>query len=104
MAHPRRWVAPAAVVICGTNSVASFARLCRDLFVLAHAGVRGRGAERGARWERRIADYVAASGLPVDVLPGGYTVFGHVALSGFAHQIDTSLGCSDALVICEWKA
>lgn len=82
----------------------SFARLSRDLFVLAHAGVCGRGAERGTRWERRVAEYAAASGIPVDVLPGGYTVFGHVALSGLPHQIDTSLGCNDALVICEWKA
>ena len=40
----------------------------------------------------------------MESLPGGFTVFGHMSLSGLSHQIDGTLDCADALVIGEWKS
>jgi hypothetical protein len=82
----------------------TFARLCRDLFLLSHLDLDSWGAARGSRWEQRIADYLSANGVPIEVLPGGYSVFGHASLSGLRHQVDTTLSCSNAFVIAELKA
>ncbi|MCY4580569.1 MAG: hypothetical protein OXD31_16195 [Chloroflexi bacterium] len=78
--------------------------LCRDIFLLAHADVDSHGPRRGQEWEQRIAEYLANRNVPVESHPGGYTVFGHVSLSALKHQIDASIGCSDAIVVAEWKA
>ena len=78
--------------------------LCRDLFLLGHIGIDGSGPGRGRQWEQRVADYLANRGLPSEVLPGGYSIFGHVSLSTLRHQIDCVIGCADAIVIAEWKA
>lgn len=51
-----------------------------------------------------MAGYLARSGVPVESVPGGYRVFGHTSLSGLRHQIDGTFGCTDGLVIGEWKA
>ena len=75
--------------------------LCRDIFLLAHIEPRSR---RGWKWEKMIADYLAMRNVPVEALPGGYTVFGHVSLSTLRHQIDGTIGCADAIVVAEWKA
>ena len=78
--------------------------LCRDIFLLAHADVEGYGPRRGQKWEQIVADYLARRNVPVEVLPGGSTIFGHVSLSGLRHQIDGTIGCADAIVVAEWKA
>jgi hypothetical protein len=62
------------------------------------------GPRRGLRFERRIADGLAACGFPVRVIPGGVEILGVLAASGLAHQIDAEIPCSDAQVIGEWKA
>ena len=77
---------------------------CRDLFLLAYVGIADSGPIRGWRWEQRVAGYLAKQGAPVEVLPGGYKLFGHVSLSTLKHQIDGTIGCADAIVIGEWKA
>lgn len=82
----------------------TFVELCRDLFLLSQGGVDGLGAARGHQWEQRVAEYLARKGIPVEALPGGFRVFGHMSLSGIPHQIDGTVGCTDALVIGEWKA
>ena len=78
--------------------------LCRDLFLLANADNDVRGSRRGRQWEQQIADYLAMRNMPVEVLPGGCTVLGHTSLSMLRHQIDSAIGCADAIVIAEWKA
>ena len=78
--------------------------LCRDLFLLAHIEIDDRGPGRGRQWEQQVADYLAMRNAPVEVLPGGYTVFGHVSLSTLRHQIDGAIGCADSIVVAEWKA
>ena len=78
--------------------------LCRDLFLLAHIENDDCGPRRGRQWEQQIADYLAMRNAPVEVLPGGYTVFGHVSLSTLRHQIDGAIGCADSIVVAEWKA
>lgn len=82
----------------------AFVDLCRDLFFLSQGGVDGHGPARGHQWEQRVAEYLAHHGVPVEALPGGFTVLGHASLSGLPHQIDGTIGCTDALVIGEWKA
>ena len=78
--------------------------LCRDLFLLAHTDIEGHGPRRGQKWEQIVADHLARRNVPVETLPGGCTVFGHVSLSTLKHQIDGTIGCADAIVVAEWKA
>ena len=82
----------------------NLADLCRDVFLLARLGIGGSGSVRGRRWEQRVADYLAMRGVPAEPQPGGYSVLGHVPLSTLRHQIDGTLGCSDAIIMAEWKA
>ena len=82
----------------------SLSDFCRDVFLMAHIGIEVSGPRRGSVWERRVADYLAYRGVHSEVLPGGYSVFGHASLSTLRHQVDGAIGCSDALVIAEWKA
>ena len=82
----------------------TFVDLVRELFLLSQGEIRERGPARGYAWERRIAEYVVSECLPVESLPGGFRVFGHMSMSGLSHQIDASFDCADALVIGEWKA
>ena len=82
----------------------SLSDFCRDLFLLAYAGIDASGPIRGWRWEQRVAGYLARRGVPVETLPGGYQLFGHVSLSSLKHQIDGTIDCDDAIVIGEWKA
>ena len=82
----------------------SLSQLCQDLFLLAYAGIEDSGPRRGWRWEQRVSGYLARRGVPVETLPGGYQLFGHVSLSSLKHQIDGTIGCDDAIVIGEWKA
>lgn len=81
-----------------------FSALCQDLFALAQMPDEARGPESGWRWERRIADYLARQGYPVEPMPGGVRVFGIVPTSGLQHQTDAGIHCVDAHVIGEWKA
>ena len=85
--------------------MARFTGLCLDLFVLAqqqpHDVV---GTERGRVWEDAVAERLAQRGIPVESVPGGYRVLGFMSLSGLAHQVDSTLACSDAIVLAEWKA
>jgi hypothetical protein len=81
-----------------------FATLCQDLFALAQVPVEERGSARGWVWERRIADYLARKGFPVESVPGGVRVFGTVPASGLRHQTDAAIDCTDAHVIGEWKS
>ncbi len=62
------------------------------------------GATSGRDWEERVQSHLALRSVPVEVLPGGYRVFGLTSLSGLQHQVDLTLGASDALVIAECKA
>ena len=82
----------------------TLASLCRDIFLLAHTDICSHGPRRGWEWEQRITEYLASRNVPAEAQPGGYTVFGHVSLSTLKHQIDGTIGCSDAIVIAEWKA
>ena len=77
---------------------------CRDLFLLSYAGIASSGPIRGWHWEQRVAGYLAKRGVPVEALPRGFQIFGHVSLSSLKHQIDGTIGCADAIVIGEWKA
>lgn len=86
--------------------MARFTGLCLDLFVLAqqqgsHDAV---GAERGRVWEDAVTKRLAERGIPVESVPGGYRVLGFMAQSGLAHQVDSTLACSDAIILAEWKA
>lgn len=82
----------------------TFVDLCRDLFLLSQVGADGHGPARGLQWEQRVAEYLAQQGVPVEALPGGFMILGHTSLSGLRHQVDGTIGCTDALVIGEWKA
>ncbi len=82
----------------------TFVDLCRDLFLLSQGEIYGHGPARGHQWEQRVAEYLANKGMPVEALPGGFTILGHASLSGLQHQIDGTISCTDALVIGEWKA
>ncbi len=82
----------------------TFTLFCLDLFLLAHLDLRSKGSERGERWERTVEEYLARRGVPVSAIPGGCRLFGHISLSSLPHQIDGCIGCSDAIVIAEWKA
>ena len=82
----------------------TLSEFCRDLFLLAYVGIASSGPIRGWHWEQRVAGYLAKQAAPVEVLPGGYKLFGHVSLSTLKHQIDGTIGCADAIVIGEWKA
>jgi hypothetical protein len=82
----------------------TFSHLCRDLFLLSNLDLGTNGSPRGSRWEQRIADHFGGRCVPSAVFPGGCTVLGHFSLSGLNHQIDATLGCTNALVISEWKA
>lgn len=62
------------------------------------------GPRRGFRFERRVANGLAECGFPVRMIPGGVEIFGVLAASGLAHQIDAEILCTDAQVIGEWKA
>lgn len=81
-----------------------FATLCADLYLLSLEDVEGKGPERGWRWERMIAERLADRGYPARAVAGGVSIFGVTPASGLRHQIDGEVGCSDALVIGEWKA
>jgi hypothetical protein len=81
-----------------------FATLCQDLFALAQVPADERGPTRGWAWERRIADYLARNGFPVEAIPGGVRVFGTLPASGLRHQTDAAIDCIDAHVIGEWKS
>ena len=82
----------------------TFAGLCRELFLLSHLPLPDAGPARGHSFERRVADRLGDLGAPLEAVPGGFRVYGHSPLSGLAHQIDASIGCSDCLVIGEWKS
>ena len=85
--------------------MAKFAGLCLDLFVLAQQQSHDAGgADQGRVWESVVAERLAQRGIPVEFVPGGYRVLGFMSLSGLAHQVDSTLGCSDAIVLAEWKA
>ena len=62
------------------------------------------GPRRGVRFERHVADGLAAAGFPVRMVPGGLEICGVLPASGLAHQIDADIACTDAHVIGEWKA
>lgn len=82
-----------------------FTDLCLDLFALAQQQTDdGIGATRGQVWEDAVAERLAERGIPVESVPGGYRVLGFISLSGLLHQVDSTLACSDAHVIAEWKA
>ena len=85
--------------------MARFTGLCLDLFVLAQQqsyDVVGTG--RGRLWEDAVAKRLAQRGIPVESVLGGYRVLGFMSLSGLAHQVDSTLACSDAIILAEWKA
>lgn len=85
--------------------MARFADLCLDVFLLAQQqSYETAGARRGRVWEDAVAERLADRGIPVESVPGGYRVLGFVSLSGLAHQVDSTLACSDAIVLAEWKA
>jgi hypothetical protein len=78
--------------------------LCAELYKMALEELPGAGAERGWRWEKRIADGLAERGFPARAVPGGVEIHGVLPASGLRHQIDASISCRDAEVIGEWKA
>ena len=83
----------------------TFSGLCLDLFVLAQQETDSAvGASRGRVWEDAVAERLAGRGIPVESVPGGYRVLGFLSLSGLAHQVDSALACSDAIILAEWKA
>lgn len=82
----------------------TFADLCRNVFLLAHIDLKVKGPVRGEKWERVVEEYLTRNGVPVADIPAGCRIFGHLSLSGLPHQIDGCFGCSDAIVIAEWKA
>lgn len=77
--------------------------MTRDLFLLAAAGAHA-GSSAGREWEDRVADHMTLRSVPIETLPGGYSVFGFTSLSGLQHQVDMTMGANDALVILECKA
>jgi hypothetical protein len=84
------------------QSLISYAALVLDLFLLAQLPLEP--IDRGSDWEERVAGYLAGRSLRTDTLPGGSTVLGFPSASGIRHQVDCTIGCSDALLIGEWKA
>ena len=85
--------------------MARFTGLCLDLFVLAQQQLHDAvGTGRGRVWEDAVAERLAERGVPVESVPGGYRVLGFMSLSGLAHQVDSTLACSDAIILAEWKA
>ena len=85
--------------------MAKFTGLCLDLFVLAQQQTDDAvGSGRGQFWEDAVAERLAERGIPVESVPGGYRVLGFMSLSGLLHQVDSTLSCSDAIVLAEWKA
>ena len=85
--------------------MARFTGLCLDLFVLAQQqSYDAVGTGRGRLWEDAVAERLAERGIPVESVPGGYRVLGFMSLSGLAHQVDSILACSDAIILAEWKA
>lgn len=85
--------------------MATFTELCFDLFVLAQQGTDDAvGAARGRIWEEAVAERLGERGIPVESVPGGYRVLGFMSLSGLLHQVDSTLACSDAIILAEWKA
>jgi hypothetical protein len=77
--------------------------MSRDLFLLAFAG-RYAGIADGRTWEQCVYDHMSLRSVPVETLPGGYTVFGFASLSELQHQVDLTMGACDAVVILECKA
>jgi len=51
-----------------------------------------------------IAERLLERGYPARAIAGGVSIFGVTPASGLRHQIDGEIGCTDALVIGEWKA
>ena len=85
--------------------MAKFTDLCLDLFVLAQQFTGDAvGAGRGQVWEDAVARRLAERGIPIESVPGGYRVLGFMSLSGLLHQVDSTLACSDAIILAEWKA
>jgi len=85
--------------------VARFTDLCIDLFILSRQIADDAvGATRGRAWEDAVAERLADRGIPVESVPGGYRILGFMSLSGLLHQVDSTLACSDAIVLAEWKA
>ena len=73
--------------------------------MLAQQGIdHETGTARGRVWEGAVAARLAERGIPVESVPGGYRVLGFLSLSGLMHQVDTTLACTDAIVLAEWKA
>jgi hypothetical protein len=82
-----------------------FPVLCAELYRLAiDEDDPGWGPERGWRWERRIAEGLAARGFSARAIAGGVEIYGVLPASGLRHQIDATITCRDAEVIGEWKA
>lgn len=75
--------------------------LCLDLFLLSHAHLAEGESGDGFALERRIRNYLEATGLPN---ASGFRVFGRRGISGLYHQIDEQTDCGQATVIGEWKA
>ena len=85
--------------------MATFTGLCLDLFVLAQQETGSAvGAAPGRVWEDAVAERLAGRGIPVESVPGGYRVLGFMSLSGLPHQVDSTLSCTDAIILAEWKA
>jgi hypothetical protein len=80
----------------------TFAGLSRDLFLLSFAAPQ-LSIAGGQDWEECVHEQMALQSVPVEVLSGGYSVFGFTSLSGLQHQVDLTLGASDAIVILECK-
>jgi hypothetical protein len=81
----------------------TLAGISGDLFLLACAS-RLAGVTDGRTWEQRVYDHMALRSVPVESIPGGYRVFGFASISGLHHQVDLTMGATDALVILECKA
>lgn len=81
-----------------------FPVLCAELYRLALEDDQGSGPQRGLRWERRVAEGLGARGFSARTVAGGVEIHGVLPASGLRHQIDATIGCSDAEVIGEWKA
>ena len=81
--------------------MSTLAELCLDLFLLGHAHLAAGAAGDGAGFERRVRTHLNTIGLPD---ARGFRVLGRHSLSGLYHQLDEQTGCSEALIIGEWKA
>jgi hypothetical protein len=82
----------------------TFAAFCRDLFVLASACRLPHGPERGRAWETSVFDYITRRLTATESIPGGYRFCGYASVSGLAHQLDSTCGLGEAIVLAEWKA